>query len=1596
MQSDTQEHPVLSPRKRRRFFVWTGRLLVGIVLLFFLLLVLIHLPPVQQWGIQKITRAISRNLDTRVTMTGFTLSPISDLTLKEIYIGSPDSPGDTLIYAERLSVDYKRIWDLLKRQFTITDLSIKNGSLHIHRLSDANLTNLDLALLRLLPPRDTTKPNFVLDLQGLRASKLRVSIDDEYNGSLINMIFQHADIDLDTLDIQNNYLSIKDLDLDEPSIDVINRVVAPDTVFAPGGNTKSWKFDVSHFHLKDGKFSTNNQGKAIQYYPDLQGIDYSHMHLDDVDIELDSLFIRGWDFKGKNINIHLHHENGFEIRKLAAQRAAVSKDGIIIDALDLVTPRSAIQNSIALNFDGFRDFRSFTDSVRLDIPAADMIVYIPDLLALAPGLQRVDFFADNRDKNITLQGKVNGHINHLSISGMNASIGGLRMLGDFKSSGLAVNGQQEIRLDLKSSSINAIALKGLFPKMKLPEEFDRIGQVNFTGQFEGSPKDFHAFGTFHTSLGGVTLDMNLNTLEGLAKGTYSGILGLQDFDLGTLTGNADLGRVTMSGQVTEGKGLTSSSMSADLNGQLNALHFKGYTYHHANIEGRLTGKLFEGSMEINDPNIDMQFDGIVDFRDSLTRLDFVSRIDSIHFWELGLAKKQMDLDGYVEVNLKGDNLNTLNGTVKGQQISFAVMEDQYSLDSILLLAAVDPRTMERRYTIASEILSGHVSGIFNPSTLPGAVQAYLHEKYPGTFDAPAKAIVRTEEQQITWDLSIHDSRNWFDLAGVKDLNISDAHTSGTLNLGTHQATGTIDLPELHYGGVNVYGSTIAFEEDNGIAGIDLEVIAADVKESFFFEDVLVTGTATDDSVKLRFRTDDLADIIDEIDLDVVANAEAGTWNIEFSPRRLKMIGTDWKVPAGNRVEIRKNYFNLEDFELISGDQRILIDDIDHKGIDAFIDGFDISYLNTIWLNEKFDFFGRYSMDLEIDNLYNIQHLQCSLHIPELKVNGVPYGNWEVNASMKEPRDSVRIDIAMENNETRLTGEGAYLPPIKSIPKNQQNYLRLAVHTTDFPLDFIEFLIGSNIRDTEGSVDMDLSLKGKTNKLDPNGVGRVFNGSTTIDYLGAAYSFHDQKFRITENLIDLSGVKLYDVQGNTAIVEGGITHRYLRNLGLNATVTSAKILGLDVTAEENNVFYGKGIGSVFARFSGTVANPVMEIQTTTAQGTHIYIPLSGAAGSSDRDFVVFLENGLLPVTTTTQINLGGIDLRMYMTITDEAIIELIFDENTGEVLRGQGTGDIQMAMTRTGNFTMYGNFNISKGDYLFTNFGFIRKPFEIKEGGSVQWNGDPYDATLNVQAKYKGLTAPVQTLIQEYLTGASQEVLDQAKDRTEVDMTMILTGSLLSPDIAFDISFPNLTGEIKGYTDSKIASLNANENAMFEQVMGLLIMRSFLPSSNIGTAEYSKAINNTLSELISATLSNYLGGLFRNIIPEGEFLSGIDLQVGLDIPITSNTILDESGNLQDQSATEVEVNLPLEFFNDRLSVNVGGNYVTGASLVSASEYFAGDVTFEYWITPDRRLKIRAYNRNTLTVEGRKNKVGAGIAYRREYDSFGEFLGKKKKE
>ena len=58
------------------------------------------------------------------------------------------------------------------------------------------------------------------------------------------------------------------------------------------------------------------------------------------------------------------------------------------------------------------------------------------------------------------------------------------------------------------------------------------------------------------------------------------------------------------------------------------------------------------------------------------------------------------------------------------------------------------------------------------------------------------------------------------------------------------------------------------------------------------------------------------------------------------------------------------------------------------------------------------------------------------------------------------------------------------------------------------------------------------------------------------------------------------------------------------------------------------------------------------------------------------------------------------MNLNIAATPAAKIQILFNSTLGDVISGQGSGN-QDGLYKQGDFTMFGNYTIDKGDYLFT-------------------------------------------------------------------------------------------------------------------------------------------------------------------------------------------------------------------------------------------------------------------------------------------------------
>lgn len=242
------------------------------------------------------------------------------------------------------------------------------------------------------------------------------------------------------------------------------------------------------------------------------------------------------------------------------------------------------------------------------------------------------------------------------------------------------------------------------------------------------------------------------------------------------------------------------------------------------------------------------------------------------------------------------------------------------------------------------------------------------------------------------------------------------------------------------------------------------------------------------------------------------------------------------------------------------------------------------------------------------------------------------------------------------------------------------------------------------------------------------------------------------------------------------------------------------------------------------------------------------------------------------------------INMELTANRNTEVQLVIDPTVGDIIKARGDGTLNMYIVPSANiFDMYGDYTISDGSYLFTLQNIINKRFLIESGSTIQWTGDPMDARLDIDAIYK-LKASLQPLL-------SSTTLDNVTRAVPVECIINLTERLTSPTVTFDIKVPNADSEIQ----NAVANLLNNQQSIATQFMYLLVSGSFYSDSGTASNIGASASVTTGFELLSNQLSNWLSSDDYNIIlryrPKSELTSD-EIDFGFSKSLVNDRLLVE--------------------------------------------------------------------------------------------------------
>ncbi|MFM2268923.1 MAG: hypothetical protein RL757_2364 [Bacteroidota bacterium] len=1620
---------------------WFGRILRGIgrlawwfCIALFLFVLVFRIPAVQQWAMNRVTGFLSKELGTTVRVASFHVDYFDVITLGDLYVA--DKQGDTLLFCRELTADFRYL-KALTGKIQFDGFLIREGELNIKRDSGQIYDSFQFVLDYFDPPPAyakprNTPPNLVIGNVQLRDG-FHFRRLDYVRGQRIDGTLLAADIHTNFMNMQKQMINFRDVKLARPivKLEKITKHPLSDSLLAIKnappqyrdiGGTLLTKNDwdsirnlgyrrpqlslgIGSLQIVEGQFSLDNFRKSPKKMMPDDVLDYHHLDIYDIEINANTVLLTDEKLTASLEGARAQEQSGFKLEKLAAS-VEISDTKMSFDDLQLITPSSSLSNSFSLQYRDFDELEDeFEEKVIMRGNFVDSKVALKDIMFFAKELKGNQFFEKNKNEVATLNGQILGRVSQLITKDMSIQLkNNLKIVGDFKFKNINTANEENLTLKFKKLQTDIKTLQQLIPNFKANPQIDRLGNLNFEGEFEGFLDEFLLKGTLKTDIGRVGVkDFGVTwrgTTQNRAK--YSGGFDIEDLNLAALTNNNDLGKVSVEGKIKNGVGLTKESFKADLEATVANFMFKNYNYNNFDFSGKVNTSSFEGHLVSRDANADFNFDGTINFsKPDYPIYNFKTEIRRIDLQKLNFIKADWVVAVKADLNLSGAKLSEIAGQAKVSDVVLTRKNgaERYEIKVLELTSALETAqnpnytgggALDKIFSLRSDVADIKVRGRFDLEQIPLAFAQRFLQHHPKIANdlgiKPSEKILNT--QQFAYDIRIEDSKNLTKIFDGKLDTLKNIHLRGNFDNAFQRFTDSLTIPTIRYDDFFANDIELAVNSDGIFSNLDLGIYHANVGTTNFgltaFQCQLVG-----DTVEIGVSADNFCPNLKvkklQFDARIVPHQDS-LYRINFKPNAaIAVMDDQWTISAQNVIYFGKEFLRLKDFELRRSNARISFSSASSRSLDVVAENMDISVLDPLIKDDRFLMSGRYKVVAHADDVFKIQGLKMTTTIDSFKIIGNHYGALRLDASLADLKSPVQTNLTIVKGDEKVALEGKYYLEAKD--GFEKNYIDATVNLENYSFKAIQLLVPSGISDVKGTVDGATRVWGNIKSINTDGALRLRNAGVTVDYLKARLNVKDASVKITNKEFNATGALVYDDEGNPAKITGGLTHDRFDNFGLALRIESPRFLFLNTTRQDNPLYYGRAIGKGDVSFGGDFRKTDIRVRATAQRGTKITFPFASEQSSSKVSFINFNNKNLPKKNTDTATNtptkvadLRGVGFDMDLTLTPEAECTLIFDENFEDNIKSFGEGDLQISYNRAGELRMAGDYRIVSGQYLFTLARVVQKNFAIKQGSSIRWQGTPFDAIIDINAEYqtpsKGdLLASPYNFIAEYLQIGGSSVQEEARRPTPVKLDLKLSGQLLRPEVNFGLAFPKLAGALRGYSDSKLRILEQDPNELNRQVFGLIVLNSFLPSDQLSlSSQLTAGAVNTAIESVSSLLNRALA----------DYVTGVDLQIGYNL--LQYDRISDIGRAEHQ----FRVRVSKSFFDDRLVVSGGAGVENSISGANGDVFLGGDAVIDYAITPDRRLKLRVGYTYDQILDGRRQRPAIGIRYKREFDNIRELF------
>ncbi len=1270
-----------------------------------------------------------------------------------------------------------------------------------------------------------------------------------------------------------------------------------------------------------------------------------------IDASLSTFKIYGPDITTKINKMSFKDHRGLKMDNLSGQ-FTYSPTNIILEEMLFSTKESDFQGSVKLSY-GEEDFGDFINKVNFDVNFEKATISTND----------IRYFYDELGKNKTFNIKTHltGTLNDMKLDNLKlVDDKGSQVVGNVNFKNLFGENEQHFYMkgDFYRVSSDYDNLTELLPNVlgkKLPEILRKLGNFMVVGSAEITTSEIKTDFFMKTQIGNIKSNLAMANIENIDNATYSGNVELDKFNIGRFLSIKDIGIVSLDVAI-EGKGFTEKYVDTYIKGGISRLNYNKYNYSDILIEGQFKRPIFKGTINVNDPNLFMDFEGLVDLSKKVLHYDFKTNIDYANLSNLNFVTDSIAVfKGNIAMNVYGNSLDDLAGEIKVSQTAYNNDKDNYIFDDFNITSSFDADN-ERTITVNSpDIIEGQMVGKFKFKEL----RAIL-ENAAGSLYANYQPNKVSKGQYVKFNFSVY---NKIIEVFVPQIELGlNTTIRGAINSDKNEFKMVFNSPNIKAFDNVIDRIKVDIDNKNPLYNTYIEMDSIKTKYYKISDFSFINVTAKDTLfVRTEFKGGNKGQDFYNLNLYHTINPENNSViGLKKSEVHFKdyMWFLNEEENTDNKVVFDKSLknFDIENFVMTHEDQRIelfgQLKDSTYKDLELNFANVDLAKIVPAVDSLKVD--GNLNGKINFKQNKQVYQPTAQIRVDSLKMNSIDLGNLNLNIEGDDSFRNFTIFSNLENKEVEsFLAEGTFAI------QNKETILNLDVRLNNFNAASLSPLGGSVISDIRGLVSGTANIAGNVKNPDINGRLFLDNAGLKVPYLNVDLAFKENSIvDLTSSQFIIQNAIIEDTKYNTqGRLNGFIGHKNFGDWKLDLTINTNRLLVLDTKDSEDAAYYGTAFIDGVATIKGPTDGLVIEVQAESKQGTSIKIPINNSESVGNKSFMHFLsptekdnlKNGIF----TSSRDYKGLELKFDLDITTEAEIEVILDRETGHGMKAKGNGTLLLEINTLGKFNMIGDYQIYDGSYNFKYGGLIDKRFEVKKYSTIVWEGDPLRARLDLEAIYK--------------TSANPSVLldnPSINRRIPVEVGIGITGSLSSPEPDFQINFPTVSSVLKSEIQTKLSDKDIRQT----QALTLLSTGGFLSQDGVD--------QNALTRNLFETAGGIFDDIFQN--PDDK------LKVGIDIVSADRTPGRESdGSVGFTVSTQINERITV---NGKLGVPVGG--INESAIV-------GNVEVLYRVNEDGSMNLRVFNReNDINYigEGIGYTQGVGITYEVDFNTFQELVNR----